>query len=81
MTLGQLKPSKILRGPIFPELVQVILTLTMCDAVELTHRAYRGACRIPGLEDRRSKRTGLPGVKSGSIRQRLSASLSLIMAL
>jgi hypothetical protein len=35
MTIDQLKPNKILRGPIFPEPVQVIVTLPMGDAVKL----------------------------------------------
>ena len=35
MTLDQLKPGKILRGPIFPEPVQVIVTIPMGDAVKL----------------------------------------------
>ncbi|MGI8601815.1 MAG: helicase-related protein [Verrucomicrobiales bacterium] len=35
MTLDQLKPNKILRGPIFPEAVQVIVTIPMGDAVKV----------------------------------------------
>src|SRR2546428_7956363 len=35
MTIDQLKADKILRGPIFPEPVQVIVTIPMGDAVKL----------------------------------------------
>ncbi|MBI2946277.1 MAG: DEAD/DEAH box helicase family protein [Verrucomicrobia bacterium] len=35
MTIDQLKPNKVLRGPIFPEPVQVIITIPMGDAVKL----------------------------------------------
>src|SRR5881409_1352634 len=35
MTIDQLKANKILRGPIFPEPVQVIVTIPMGDAVKL----------------------------------------------
>src|SRR5437867_8081516 len=35
MTIDQLKPNKILRGPIFPEPVQVIVTIPMGDAMKL----------------------------------------------
>jgi len=35
MTIDELKPNKILRGPIFPEPVQVIVTIPMGDAVKL----------------------------------------------
>src|SRR5213592_2519480 len=35
MTIDQLKANKILRGPIFPEAVQVIVTIPMGDAVKL----------------------------------------------
>ncbi|MBI2928859.1 MAG: DUF3883 domain-containing protein [Verrucomicrobia bacterium] len=35
MTLDQLKPTKVLRGPIFPEPVQVIVPIPMGDAVKL----------------------------------------------
>lgn len=35
MTIDQLKPNKVLRGPIFPEPVQLIVTIPMGDAVKL----------------------------------------------
>ena len=35
MTIDQLKPNKILHGAIFPEPVQVIVTIPMGDAVKL----------------------------------------------
>ena len=35
MTVDQLKPNKVLRGPIFPEPVQVIVAIPMGDAVKL----------------------------------------------
>jgi superfamily II DNA or RNA helicase len=35
MTADQLKPDKIVRGPVFPESVQVIVTIPMGDAVKL----------------------------------------------
>src|SRR5437879_2973292 len=35
MTIEQLKSNKVLRGPIFPEPVQVILTIPMGSAVKL----------------------------------------------
>jgi len=35
MTIDQLKANKILRGPIFPEPVQGIVTIPMSDAVKL----------------------------------------------
>jgi superfamily II DNA or RNA helicase len=35
MIIEELKPNKVLRGPIFPEPVQVIVTLPMGDAVKL----------------------------------------------
>ena len=35
MTIDQLKPNKVLRGPIFPEPVQVIVTIPMGDAVKI----------------------------------------------
>src|SRR5213083_3099487 len=35
MTIDQLKANKILHGPIFPEAVQVIVTIPMGDAVKL----------------------------------------------
>ena len=35
MTIDQLKPNKILTGPIFPEPVQVIVSIPMGDAVKL----------------------------------------------
>src|SRR5215210_2326042 len=35
MTIDQLKPNKILRGPIFPEPVQIIVTIPMGDAVKI----------------------------------------------
>ena len=35
MTADQLKPDKIVRGPVFPEAVQVIVTIPMGDAVKL----------------------------------------------
>src|SRR5881394_2180093 len=35
MTIDQLRPNKILRGPIFPEPVEVIVTIPMGDAVKL----------------------------------------------
>ena len=36
MTLDQLKPNKILRGPLFAEPVEVIVTVPMAGAVKLT---------------------------------------------
>jgi superfamily II DNA or RNA helicase len=35
MTIEQLKPNKILRGPIFPEPVQIIVTIPMGDSVKI----------------------------------------------
>src|SRR5258708_4578934 len=35
MTVDQLKPNKVLRGPIFPEPVQIIVCIPMGDAVKL----------------------------------------------
>jgi hypothetical protein len=35
MIISELKPNKVVRGPIFPEPVQVILTIPMGDAVKL----------------------------------------------
>ena len=35
MTVDQLKPNKVLRGPIFPEPVQIIVVIPMGDAVKL----------------------------------------------
>ena len=34
MTVDQLKPNKILRGPIFPEPVEVIVTVPVGNAVK-----------------------------------------------
>src|SRR5438093_11507514 len=39
MTIDQLKPNKVLHGPIFPEAVQVIVTIPMGDAVKLIAKA------------------------------------------
>ena len=38
MTLDQLRPNKILRGPLFAEPVQVIITTPMATAVKLVGR-------------------------------------------
>src|SRR3974377_1142814 len=38
MTLDQLRPNKILRGPLFAEPVQVIVTTPMATAVKLVGR-------------------------------------------
>lgn len=38
MTIDQLKPNKIVRGPIFHEPVQVIVTVPMGNAVKLVAR-------------------------------------------
>lgn len=35
MTIDQLKPNKVLHGPIFPEPVQVIVTIPMGEAVKI----------------------------------------------
>jgi hypothetical protein len=35
MKAEDLKPNKILRGPIFPEPVQIIICISMGDAVKL----------------------------------------------
>ena len=35
VAVDQLKPNKIVRGPIFPEPVQVLVTIPMGDAVKL----------------------------------------------
>ncbi|MBI2925043.1 MAG: helicase, partial [Verrucomicrobia bacterium] len=43
MTVEQLKPSKILRGPIFPEPVQVIVTIPMGNAVKLIAKGVNTA--------------------------------------
>ncbi len=41
MTADQLKPTKILRGPIFPEPVEVIVTVPMGDAVKLVGKGLQ----------------------------------------
>src|SRR5512137_1838699 len=41
MTLDQLRPNKILRGPLFAEPVQVILTTPMATAVKLVGRGIQ----------------------------------------
>ena len=41
MTLDQLKPNKILRGPLFAEPVQVIVTVPMAGAVKLVGRGIQ----------------------------------------
>jgi len=41
MTLDQLKPSKVLRGPIFPEPVEVLVTVPMGDAVKVVGRGVQ----------------------------------------
>ncbi|PYJ83513.1 MAG: hypothetical protein DME22_15590 [Verrucomicrobia bacterium] len=47
MTIAQLRPKKVLHGPIFPEPVQVMVTIPMGDAVKLvakgvnTSRVYK----------------------------------------
>ena len=41
MTLAQLKPNKILRGPLFPEPVEVLVTVPMGDAVKLIGRGLQ----------------------------------------
>jgi hypothetical protein len=43
MTIAQLKPNKILRGPIFPEPVQVIVTVPMGDAVKLVAKGLNSS--------------------------------------
>lgn len=41
MTLDQLRPNKILRGPLFAEPVQVIVTTPMANAVKLVGRGLQ----------------------------------------
>jgi hypothetical protein len=41
MTLDQLKPHKILRGPVFAEPVEVIVTVPMAGAVKLVGRGVQ----------------------------------------
>jgi hypothetical protein len=41
MTLDQLKPSKVLRGPMFPEPVEVLVTLPMGAAVKMVGRGLQ----------------------------------------
>ena len=41
MTSDQLKPNKILRGPIFLEPVEVLVTVPMGDAVNLLGRGVQ----------------------------------------
>ncbi len=43
MTVDQLKPNKVLRGPIFPEPVQVIVTIPMGDAVKLVAKGLNSS--------------------------------------
>lgn len=38
MNLGELKPNRVLRGPLFPEPVQVVVTTPMATAVKLIGR-------------------------------------------
>ena len=57
MTIDQLKANKILRGPIFPEAVQVIVTIPMGDAVKLiakglnTSRVYEPILTLDKLAE------------------------------
>ena len=41
MTFDQLKPNKILRGPVFAEPVEVIVTMPMGGAVKLVGRGVQ----------------------------------------
>jgi hypothetical protein len=41
VTFDELKPNKVLRGPIFPEPVEVIVTVPMGDAVKLFGRGVQ----------------------------------------
>src|SRR5271166_1655268 len=41
MTVDQLKPNKVLRGPIFPEPVQIIVVIPMGDAVKLIAKGLK----------------------------------------
>jgi SNF2 family DNA or RNA helicase len=43
MTIDQLKPNKILRGPVFPEPVQVLVTVPIGDAVKLIARGVNSS--------------------------------------
>jgi SNF2 family DNA or RNA helicase len=43
MNIDQLKPNKVLRGPIFPEPVQVIVVIPMGDAVKLIAKGVNTA--------------------------------------
>src|SRR5271157_2935794 len=55
MTVDQLKPNKVLRGPIFPEPVQIIVVIPMGDAVKLvgkgvnTSRVYEPILTLENL--------------------------------
>jgi superfamily II DNA or RNA helicase len=55
MNIDQLKPNKVLRGPIFPEPVQVIVVIPMGDAVKLvgkgvnTSRVYEPILTLDNL--------------------------------
>ncbi len=43
MKVERLKPTKILRGPIFSEPVEVIVTVPMGDAVKLVGRGVQSS--------------------------------------
>lgn len=61
MTLDQLSPNKILRGPLFAEPVQVIITTPMATAVKLVGRAWKASWATITLAScLRNGRTGPP---------------------
>ena len=46
MELGQLKPNKILRGPLFAEQVEVLVAMPMGDAVKLIGKGLQSGKAI-----------------------------------
>ena len=71
MTIDQLKPNKILRGPIFPEPVQVIVTLPMGDPVKLVAKVHTEPFSRDSLRFSSGALSTLPTFKGASKRKLL----------